>query len=566
MRVIISYRRADSEVITGRIRDRLAARFGENSIFVDIDNVPFGHDFREHIKNAVIDSDLLIAVIGPQWTGGNKRGHHKINEETDPVRVEIETALQAEVPILPVLIANAKMPNADKIPASLREFCFLNAAPLDTGRDFSQHIERLIRTVETTCRISPANETAVKQAATKESQFRPLSIVVLPFENMSNDPAQEFFVEGLTDDLTTDLSRLPGSFVIARSTATKYRGKVVDPQKIGRDLHVRYVVQGSVRRLGNLVRVNAQLTDAETAANLWADRFDGAADDATLYDEIVGKLARSLTLRLVDADARKVTHSDNPKAVDLVMKAQAVLNRPRSRIHSLQAKELFDAALQIDDENVDALVGLAWVQTDLFALGWMEADGLSNASGAIEKAIALAPNHATAHWIHGQVLHRLGMSQEALSAFDLAIALDRNHSPAYDWRGYTKIFVGRAEETEADVMRAMQISPHDSRLAIMLSHNAFAYLCLGRLDEAVRTLREAIAANKNFSASYLYLTAAYALRGKLDSARTMLAEHDRLVPGYTIAKYLARQPSDNPTFLAQNAGIIQALREAGLPD
>lgn len=324
------------------------------------------------------------------------------------------------------------------------------------------------------------------------------SIVVLPFANLSNDAEQDYFIDGLIEDLTTDLSSITGSFVIARNTAFTYKAKAVDVRQIGRDLNVRYVLEGSARKLHNSMRINAQLIDAETGAHLWADRFDGDISNlAALSEEVTARLARALSLGLVDAEARRASRAMSPNALDLVLRANALMNRPRSRENSFEARKLFDAAYRLDSENFEALTGLAWIDVDTFTYGWSDSpsDDLTRADEEIGKALTLAPTHASAHWIKGEILVWQGRAEEALAAFDTCIALDRNHSPAHDWRGFAKVFVGRAEETEADVQRAIRLSPKDPRLAIMIGHIGFAKLHLGKLDEAIAHLRQALTVN-----------------------------------------------------------------------
>ena len=147
-KIIISYRRSDSDAIAGRIRDRLATHYGERSIFMDIDNIPFGADFREHIQNAIIQNDLLLAVVGPQWAGQSEGGRRRIGEELDLVRIEVETAMKQGIPVVPVLVNGAVMPKPSELPDALRDFSFRNAATVDSGRDFHQHVDRLIRSLD----------------------------------------------------------------------------------------------------------------------------------------------------------------------------------------------------------------------------------------------------------------------------------------------------------------------------------------------------------------------------------------------------------------------------------
>jgi formylglycine-generating enzyme required for sulfatase activity len=147
-KIAISYRRADTEVMAGRIRDRLADRYGDDAVFMDIDNIPFGKDFRLHIREAIVQSDTLLVIVGPRWLGAGRGGVRRIDNETDFVRLEVETALSKGIPVIPVLVGSAGMPQPAQLPESLKNFAFLNAAPVDTGRDFHQHMERLIRSID----------------------------------------------------------------------------------------------------------------------------------------------------------------------------------------------------------------------------------------------------------------------------------------------------------------------------------------------------------------------------------------------------------------------------------
>jgi hypothetical protein len=154
-KLLISYRRSDSDAMAGRIRDNLAAYYGNESVFIDVDNIPFGKDFREHIREAFGDHDLMVAVVGQKWLGPRKGGRTRIHEETDPVRVEIELALQSDMPIVPVLVNGARMPKPADLPKSLSEFSFRNAAEIDSGRDFRQHMDRLIRSIDALLGLKP---------------------------------------------------------------------------------------------------------------------------------------------------------------------------------------------------------------------------------------------------------------------------------------------------------------------------------------------------------------------------------------------------------------------------
>jgi len=211
-----------------------------------------------------------------------------------------------------------------------------------------------------------------------------LSIVVLPFANLSNDPEQEYFADGITDDLTTDLSGISDSFVIARNTAFAYKGKPVDVKQGGRELGVRYVLEGSVRRAGDQVQVNAQLVDAETGAHLWAERFDTNRQNLPeAQNEITGRFARTLHLELGEAVGRRIEQEKvvDPDARDFVMRGWASFYRPFSAANRREAQRAFEQALEIDPRSVDAKIGIALVLANNVSDGW---------SGSVEQDKARA--------------------------------------------------------------------------------------------------------------------------------------------------------------------------------
>ena len=186
--------------------------------------------------------------------------------------------------------------------------------------------------------------------------------MVLPFANIGGDPEQEYFVDGVTESLTTDLSRINGAFVIARNTAFTFKGKAVDVKKLGRELNVRYVLEGSVQRGGNRLRVNVQLIDAETGNHLWAERFDKpVADLFDMQDEIVSRLANTLDAELIAAEARRAERSLHPDAMDLVFQGRVWLNKGLTPDYMAQARSFFEKAMALDPGNVEAMVGLARV-------------------------------------------------------------------------------------------------------------------------------------------------------------------------------------------------------------
>jgi TolB-like protein/DNA-binding winged helix-turn-helix (wHTH) protein len=260
-----------------------------------------------------------------------------------------------------------------------------------------------------------------------------LSIVVLPFANIGGDPEQEYFADGVTDSLTTDMSRIRGAFVIGRSTAFTYKGKAADVRQIGRELNVRYVLEGSVQRGGNRLRVNVQLLDAETASHIWADRFDKpVADLFDMQDEIVSRLANGLGQELADAEARRAERSANPDSMDCYFLGRAMTQRGHTVAILDKARPHYDRALELDPDNVDALVGRAWI--DLALVGsWLSddrRDRLASAEAYVAKALKLRPDSATAHCALGALRIYGNRAVQGIAECERALAIDGNYAAA----------------------------------------------------------------------------------------------------------------------------------------
>ena len=396
-----------------------------------------------------------------------------------------------------------------------------------------------------------------------------LSIVVLPFTNIGGDPEQDYFVDGVTESLTTDLSRIAGSFVIARNTAFTYKGKPNDVKQIGRELNVRYVLEGSVQRGGNRMRVNVQLIDAETGNHLWAERFDKPlADLFDMQDEIVARLARQLDAELVAAEARRAERAPDPDAMDLYFQGTACWHKGQSQEILTQARGYFERALARDPGNVDALLGAAWTDAmrGIVFLGDDRAQRLAAAETAATKVLSLAPNHAFAHFVLGYAQIFTNRVTQGIAEAERALALDRNLANAHAFIGAGKTFAGRAEETEAHVQEALRLSPRDSFAYQWIASVAATKLNLGADAEAAQWARRSIEANRNFPLAHFWLAAALAQLGRLDEARQAIQPGLALAPGFTLARYRAGVQSDNPTYLAQRERIIEGMRKAGVPE
>jgi TolB-like protein len=287
-----------------------------------------------------------------------------------------------------------------------------------------------------------------------------LSIVVLPFTNLSDDREQQYFADGITEDLTTDLSRIADMFVISRNTAFTYRNKPIDTKQIGRELCVRYVLEGSVRRSGNQLRVNAQLIDAATDTHLWTERFDrDTADLFALQDEITSRIANALGIELIAAEAEWPT--DNPDALDYILRGRAAGLKPPSRDIYVERISLFEHALALDAQSVEAQTLLA------NALGGRVFDGttdsaaadLARAEGLVGEALAASPRSAYAHLVKGRVLRAQNRWEEALPEYETALALDRNLVGAVIGLGWCKLYAGLLDEVIPLVEQAIRLSP-----------------------------------------------------------------------------------------------------------
>ena len=396
-----------------------------------------------------------------------------------------------------------------------------------------------------------------------------LSIVVLPFANLSGDPGQDYFVDGVTENLTTDLSRISGSFVIARNSAFSYKGKAIDVRQVGRELNIRYVLEGSIQRSGNRLRVNVQLIDAESGQHLWAERFEKpVADLFEMQDEIVSRLARTLGAQLIVAEARRAEHSPHPDATDLNFQGLACSYKGVAPEHMTQARGFFERALTIDPRSVGALVGMAMV--DLTIGASLLADDRAACSLAAEtnaiKALSLAPDHALAHRVLGGVYIFTNRAAQGIAECERALALDRNLADAHGAIGIAKNFMGRAAETEAHILEALRLSPRDVVAHRWMHIVGLAKIQLGADAEAAAWLRRSIEVNRNFPPTHFWLAAALGLLGALDEAQTAARAGLALDPSFTIRRVLVTQSSDNPIYLAGRERVCAGMRLAGVPE
>ena len=390
------------------------------------------------------------------------------------------------------------------------------------------------------------------------------SIAVLPFTNLSGDPEQDYFVDGVTESLTTDLSRIGGSFVIARNTAFSYKGRAIDARQVGRDLKIHYVLEGSVQRNGNQLRVNVRLVDAETGNHLWAERFDKpVADLFEMQDEIVSRLANTLETQLIEAEARLAERSPRPNSMDLYFQGMAWFNKGPTPDHLARARSFFEQALVLDPESVEALVGLAYLDGRISATDDKFAR-FAAAEAAATKALSLAPDNALAHMALGCTKICTNRVAEGIAECERALQLNRNLADAHATIGVAKIFIGRAAETETHVREALRLSPRDSNAFRWLHCVGVAKLMLGADPEAAAWLRKSLEANRNYPLVHFHLGAALVFLQQPDEARAAIQEGLTLDPTFAIRRM--RRLSDHPTYRAGGKRIRDGMRMAGVPE
>jgi TolB-like protein/class 3 adenylate cyclase/Tfp pilus assembly protein PilF len=439
---------------------------------------------------------------------------------------------------------------------------------VDLGETTLKNIARPVRVYALKCASGDAAPAPSVAPVDKREPPR-LSLVVLPFANIGGDASQEYFVDGVTESLTTDLSRISGAFVIGRSTAFSYKGKSPDLKQVGRELNVRYVLEGSVQRGGNRMRVNVQLIEAQTGAHLWAERFDKpVADLFDMQDEIVARLANQLQAELTAAEARRAEQAPNPDSMDLYFQGQATIYRGVSADLVGKAREFFERAFELDPGNIDALIGVA--RTDLLD-GWSyQIDDPRPLMAAAEmkasKALAAAPNHPRAHHVMGAVLNATNRAARGIVELERALVIDPNLALARGGMGLAQALIGRAEETEAHVLEALRLSPRDAFAYQWFVHAGAAKCWLGEYEAAVPWLRKSIDANRNNPWAFFFLAACLAHLGRLDDARQELKNGLAVNPNFTIKRFRAALESDNPVYLAQHARVAEGMRMVGVPE
>jgi TolB-like protein/Flp pilus assembly protein TadD len=390
------------------------------------------------------------------------------------------------------------------------------------------------------------------------------SIAVLPFANMSGDVEQEYFADGISEDIITALSKLSQLFVIARNSSFTFKGKNVHVGEIGKSLGVRYVVEGSVRKSGARVRITAQLIDATTGGHLWAERFDRELTDIfAVQDDVTDRIVSALALNLSGGDRQSmaVEHTDSQEAYDCFLHGRELWFRT-TKDANRQARTLLQRAIELDARFAPAYAFLGGAHVIDYVNGWSAspAEALEEAEKAAQRAVRLNERHPYALWALALICLWARRYDEALSKSDKTIAFNPNFAEGYNARGLTLHYVGRSEEALRCHERATALDPYGP--VIWLHFQAVALYQLGRYSEAVGLLKRRILRDPETDSSPALLAACYGQMGLIEEAREVWRETLRVNPAYSLEQRREVLPYKNPEDFER---IVEGLRKAGLP-
>ena len=483
--------------------------------------------------------------------------------------VNVAVRLQAACPAGGICVSQAVRDHVhDRLGLTFEELGPLNLKNI--ARPVDAFVLRLDSSVAT-----GATDPAPSHPLLSVSKAPRLSIVVLPFHNLGGDPNEDYLADAIGDDLTTDLSHLPEAIVIARESALTYKGKAVDVRQTGQELGVRYVVEGSVRRLGDILRVNVQLVSSESGAHLWADRFDQPISDlAGGQDAIVRRIALALGIEVVHAESTRSTRDrpTNPDAFDLILRARSLQNQPTSIERILAYRELYEQALCLDPSSVSAMTGLVralfqhW--TDLGY--WPDADTQQRAFKLQAAAQSIAPAAEEVLAGHVRLLESAGRYVEQMAVAERLIDTYPSSVSGYLYLARGKIFTGSAREAIPLLKKTIQLNPRDAYLWDRYWRIGFALLLIGCYGESILWHQRALAVypdapRRLHAERYRMIAAANALSGQIDEARRAMAESNRLWSFATIRSAIPHHPVGE-AYMAQLRRYQDGLRMAGLRD
>lgn len=428
----------------------------------------------------------------------------------------------------------------------------------DKGEQQLKNIARPVRVYK--LRLGRAGDTTKPALALPDKP----SIAVLPFQNMSGDPEQEYFAEGMVEEIITALSRMRWLFVIARNSSFTYKGRPVDVKQVGRELGVRYLLEGSVRKAANRVRITGQLIDASTGAHLWADRFDGALDDIfALQDEITISVVGAIepSVRLAEIERAKRKRPDSLDAYDLYLRALSY-NITSIAGDAGKALPLLEEALKLEPDYAAAHALVAWCHEQRWLRGGFDPEDKAAGLQHAHAAIAAGADDATALAIAGFVMTILDRDYEnAVNALDRARALSSSSALVLGFRSLVQALMGNSEAAIEDAKLALRLSPFDQLSYIPYIALTFAHFAVGHFEEAAEAASNAVQSNPRFSVPYQLQAATLARLGRMDEAKAVVRRLLEFEPGAVVPGFVPPRTADHDIVSA----FSDALHAAGLP-
>ena len=388
------------------------------------------------------------------------------------------------------------------------------------------------------------------------------SIAVLPFDNLSGDPEQDYFSDGITEDLIVDLSKISGLFVIARNSVFVYKGKPVKIAEVGRELGVRYVLEGSVRMADDKIRITAQLVDASTEGHLWAQRYDRDLKDIfSLQDDVTQRIVAALAVKVTEDEQKRLLrrYTDNMEAYDYYLRGLEYFSKLTKETNIL-ARQMLQRAIDLDPQFAAAYALLGLAQSQEWTQGWsQDSQPLEHAFELAQKAIALDETLPLGYAILGEVYLHKKKHEKAIAAQQKAIALSPNDADGIAGLGGILTWAGRPEETIGLAKKAMRLNPmYPTEYLWNLGH---AYYLMGRIEEAVETLNRALDRSPEYIPVIAYLAASYAELGRMEEARTQAAQFNRLSPRTSINAWRHRLPYKDKKVADR---LISSCQKAGM--
>jgi len=436
---------------------------------------------------------------------------------------------------------------------------------VDLGEQALKNIARPVRVYRVD--LAPTTSSAPQAQQPKPAQPGKPSIAVLAFDNMSGDPDQEYFSDGITEDIITSLSKNRGIFVIARNSSYAYKGQPIDVSRISRELGVRYVLEGSVRRAGERIRITAQLIEAEGRSHVWAERYDRNLTDLfAVQDEISRSIVATVAPELLEAEMQRVRRK-NPETLgawECAMRAQWHLAR-LTREDIAEALRLAAQATALDPGTTLGLNIAAFAHLYAIAYGWepSAAQAVMAAYQSASKAVALDSRDAASHTALAACEAYMGRPDDAIARLQLALDLNPNFAWAHGNLGFALACLGRGDEAVAPFNEALRLSPRDQFIFAWHYLLAFALFVAGRYEEALHAAEKSLRENASAPGAYRVRAASLSQLGRIDEARSALADFLRLVPDATVASTKAQVPLKRSDDLDR---YLEALKRAGLRD